>query len=63
MPQLPLGVKQEVPGPVRKADLCLQVCLPESVGRWKPACPVHGITKAMLQYSTGTLSSEWKQQP
>ena len=33
MPQLPLGVKQEVPGPVRKADLCLQVCLPESVFR------------------------------
>lgn len=48
MPQLPLGVTQEVPGPVRKADLCLQVCLPASVRRWKPTSPVHDVTKAMF---------------
>lgn len=48
MPQLPLGAKQKVPGPVKKSDLCHQVCLPESVCRWKPECPVQDVTKAVF---------------
>lgn len=56
MPQQPLEVKQEGPGS-RKADLCFQVYPPESVSKWKPACPVHDITQAMLHPNTGILSS------
>lgn len=57
MPQSPLGVKPEVPECVSKADLRLQVCLPECVHRWNPACRGLRPVTSPRQCDMGVLNS------